>query len=206
MPGHGSFPAQRIALENLSTQRRTFLTATDPQALLGKITFPGPRIVWESPDMAWTGGPFDLWLYDLRTHSLTRLSRSTAHFGSSLYPRLAGRYLLFEQGPSGSDYGTPYLVDLGRRTGNVSRQWWRAYRFRQLGREGLTNTQMGNGLVSWDDWRLLDVSRSKVWPEHYWRVDAIAGRTVLVYHMDPETGHESYVAWQIPETCATPGF
>jgi hypothetical protein len=134
------------------------------------------------------------------------LSRNTTDTSSSLYPRLAGRYLLFEQGPYGSDYGTPYLVDLGKKKGAVSRQWWRAYHFRQLGREGLTNMQMGDGLVSWDEWRLLDVSRSAVWPQRYWRVDAIAGRTVLVDHMNPETGHETYVAWRIPTACAISGL
>jgi len=97
-------------------------------------------------------------------------------------------------------------VGLGRKAGAASSQWWRAYRFRQLGPNGLTNTQMGAGLVSWDDWRLLDVTRSRVWMERYWTVDAIAGRTVVVNHMNPETGHETYSAWQVPRICAAPGF
>jgi hypothetical protein len=205
-PGRGSFPAQRIALEDLATQHRTFLTAPSPKALLGRITFSGPRIVWESPDVAWTGGPIDLWMYDLQTHTVTRLSRNTTGAGSSLYPRLAGRHVLFEQGPAGSNYGAPYLVDLGAKTGASTARWWREYRFRQLGRDGLTNTQMGDGLVSWDDWRLLDLTRSKVWPERYWTIDAIAGRTALVDHMNPETGHETYAAWLIPAACEPAGF
>jgi hypothetical protein len=97
-------------------------------------------------------------------------------------------------------------VDLGAKTGASTARWWREYRFRQLGRDGLTNTQMGDGLVSWDDWRLLDLTRSKVWPERYWTIDAIAGRTVLVDHMNPETGHETHAAWLIPPACEPAGF
>jgi hypothetical protein len=97
-------------------------------------------------------------------------------------------------------------VDLGAKTGASTARWWREYRFRQLGRDGLTNTQMGDGLVSWDDWRLLDLTRSKVWPERYWTIDAIAGRTALVDHMNPETGHETYAAWLIPAACEPAGF
>jgi hypothetical protein len=202
------FSSQGIAIEDLTTRRRELLTPPDPEAVLGRITSSESRIVWEEQTVSTTKKSLavDLWLYDLRSHRLTRLSRNTTSASSSLYPRLAGRYLLFEQGPNGSDYGVPYLVDLTVKTGAASRQWWRAYRFRQLGRDGLTNTQMGDGLVSWEDWRLLDVTRSKVWPERYWTVDAIAGRTVLVDHMNMETGHETYAAWQIPSACAASGF
>jgi hypothetical protein len=205
-PGYAGFPTERIALEDLTTQRRTFLAAPDPKAGYERITFSGTRIVWETVGTTVKSPADNLWLYDLQSHTLTRLSRNTAAARSSLYPRLAGRFLLFEQGPYGSDYGTPYLVDLGIKTDTPRRQWWRAYRFRQLGRDGLTNTQVGDGLVSWDDWRLLDVTRSRVWFNRYWTMDAIAGRTVLVDHMNAETGHETYAAWQIPPACAASGF
>jgi len=201
-----SFPAQGIAMEDLATHRRTFLTAPDPDVVDERITFSGTRIVWESAGATRKTSAVDLWMYELQSHTLTRLSRNTSSADSSLYPRLSGRYLLFEQGPNGSDSGTPYLVDLGTKTGAASPRWWQAYRFRQLGRNGLTNTQMGDGLVSWDDWRLLDVTRSRVWFNRYWTVIAIAGRMVLVGHMNMETGHETYAAWQIPAACTAPGF
>lgn len=194
------FPAQRIALENLKTHRKKYLTASDPNAVYERITFSGTRVVWESAGIAEKKLAVDLLLYDLQTQKVTRLSRNTTRANSSLYPRLAGRFLLFEQGPHGSDYGTPYLVDLGAKTSISTRRWWRGYRFWRLDRLGLTNTQMGYGLVSWDDSRLLDVTRSKVWLTGDWMVDAIAGRIVLA-HMD-----EEYVAWLIPRACAVPGF
>ena len=199
-----AFPVQRIALENLTTHRRALLPGPTANAVYERITFSGRRIVWQSAGSTGQRSAVDLWLYDLSSHTSSRLSRNTTSADSSLYPRLAGRYLLFEQGPAGSDYGVPYLVDLESRTGVSGRPWWRAYHFRQLGKKGLTNTQMGDGLVSWDDWRLLDLTRSTVWPERYWSIDAIAGRTVLVDHMNGETGHESYAAWRISPACTVP--
>lgn len=200
------FPAERIALVDLATRRRSFLTAPNPKAVYDRITFSGRRIVWESVNAIGRHPAVDLWLYDLRSHRLTRLSRNGAAEDSSLYPRLAGRYLLFEQGPYGSDFGTPYLVDLQAKIAVNGADWWRAYHFRRLGRTGLTNTQMGDGLVSWDDWKLLDVTRSRVWSNRYWSVYAIAGRTVLVDHTDRKTGGETYAAWQIPLACVVRGF
>jgi hypothetical protein len=205
-----TFSSQRIALEDLKSRHRTFLTAPDPLAVYGRITMSGHRIVWESQRFGTSGKsvPVDLSMYDLSSHRLSQLSHNASPNSSSLYPRLSGRYLLFEQGPFDSDSGTPYLVDLSSRQGSATRRWFSKYRFWRLGKGGLTNTQLGNGLISWGDGRILDVTRGKIWTFGFrsWRVDAIAGRTVLVERIDPTNGHVSYAAWRFPEACSASGF
>lgn len=206
-----TFTAQQIAVFDLRTRRRMLITTPDSTTILGRITMSGSRLVWEGQRLDATGRAraVDLWLADLSTGAITQLSHNTAATSSSLYPRLQGRLLLFEQGPAGSDFGHPYLVDLAARRGAGRWQWWRDYPYRSLGVTGLTNTQMGAGLVSWDDWQILDLTRSQVWPLRgtpfrRWRVDAIAGRTALVERIDPTTAHVTYEAWQFPATCAAP--
>ncbi|HCG01231.1 MAG TPA: hypothetical protein DEV93_11885 [Chloroflexi bacterium] len=205
-----TFSSQRIALEDLKSRHRTFLTAPDPLAVYGRITMSGHRIVWESQRFGTSGKsvPVDLSMYDLSSHRLSQLSHNASPNSSSLYPRLSGRYLLFEQGEFGSDGGIPYLVDLSSRKGSATRRWFSKYRFWRLGKGGLTNTQLGNGLISWGDGRILDVTRGKIWTFGFrsWRVDAIAGRTVLVERIDPTNGHVSYAAWRFPEACSASGF
>jgi hypothetical protein len=209
--GDGGFPAERIALANLSTGHRTFLTSPDPHGVVDRITFSGTRIVWEAGKVIGRH-PADVWLYDLGDHKLTRLSRNVVDTSSSLYPRLSGRYLLFEQGPYGSNFGTPYLVDLASRRGKSSREWWHSYRFWQLDSVGTTTTQMGNGLVSWTDHRLLDVTRARIWKQHVligkgaWLVGDIAGRTVLVHDQEFNTGRQTYAVWEVPRACMAKGF
>lgn len=204
-----TFSAQQIAVIDLHSRKRTILTEPDATAVLGRLTMSGPRIVWERTPVATSLGRqprTDLMLADTRTGAITQLSHNGPDGWSSLYPQVHGQYLLFEQGPADSDYGRPYLVDLGTQTDGRYKQWWRDYRFRSLGKTGGTNTQIGDGLVFWAYQGLLDVTRSQIWPlptPDGWSVRVLAGRTAVVTRLaNPNGAHMAYAAWVIPETCA----